>query len=519
MEFFIRQSDQKRGGGKSGVDNFFAALITVFLSVGAFYAFKALLPSERLFAKTAHTYEGDNIAVDSVMLRAMADADETEPGVVTVAIELSAVEPTHTAVKPTAAETSAVELAAAGETTVEAVAVEDGENEESAAGGMSRFFQKLFNLEATKKGSVRVAYFGDSMIEGDLIVQDIRKGYQKKFGGQGVGFVPVSGLTPYLGTTIRYEYSPDWKTFSALKRSTAPLGINCYVSFAKTGASVWTRYRSGTLPLANPTLFYGHSEKSDAKMIVDTGNGVSDTVALNPVEYLNKRSLASRPRELMIRFDNADSIPFYGVNFSDGNGVIIDNFALRGSSGLPLEHLSGGLMNAFHREFDYDLIVLQFGANVLSSSMTKYDWYAKGMGKTTKHLKKCFPGADILVISQADKATKYGTEMRTDTTLALFIRAQERYARGAGAAFVNLFQLMGGEGSMVAWVNAKPSLAVTDYTHFNHAGARKIANLIFEKLDREYEEFKKQNNLSAVAEEGGNENASVDESNNDNESE
>jgi len=495
----------KKGSKTNNANHFFTAFLTVFLSVWIFYAFKALLPSERFFAKPTH-YDGDNVAVDSLMLRAMAEAEadeqdeSAEPGIVAIAIEATAILPAaagRTPAETTAVELAAVKMPATGEASIKT----EGEDEEPGAGGIIRFFQKLFNLEATKKGSVRVAYFGDSMIEGDLIVQDIRKRYQKKFGGQGIGFVPVSGLTPYLGRTIRYEYSPTWKTYSALKKSPSPFGINCFVSFAKDGTPVWTHYHSGTLPLINPTLFYGISENNEARMVVSDGSGVSDTVTLNPVDILNKHAFSSSPRELRIQFDNAASIPFYGVNFSGDNGVIIDNFALRGSSGLPLGHLNTDLMNAFHNEFDYDLLVLQFGANVLSSATTRYNWYTTGMAKTMSHLKKCFPGADILIISQADKAAKYGTEMRTDTTLASFIKSQEKYARNAGAAFINLFQLMGGEGTMVAWVNSTPSLAVSDYTHFNHEGARKIAGLIFDRLDREYENFKKQNNLSIATEE------------------
>ncbi|MDR1830592.1 MAG: GDSL-type esterase/lipase family protein, partial [Candidatus Fibromonas sp.] len=295
--------------------------------------------------------------------------------------------------------------------------------------------------------------------------------------------------------SIRYEYSPEWSTYSALKESTTATGISEYVSFVNTGTSVWTRYKSGSFPLVYPTLFYGKSDNSGATMTVTTDKGTLKPVQLKPTKTLNRRLLAPKARELTVQFDNAESIPFYGVNFSGGYGVNIDDFALRGSSGIPLRNFNVSLMNAFNRELKYDLIILQFGANVLSSKVTKYDWYASGMTKVVKHLKKCFPGTDILVISQADKATKYGKEIKTDTTLAALIQAQEKYARNTGSAFLNLFELMGGEGSMLKWAKETPSLAVSDYTHFNSNGAKRIAELIFEKLEQEYEKFKTQNNL------------------------
>ena len=50
------------------------------------------------------------------------------------------------------------------------------------------FFEKLQHLETTGQGHVRIGYFGDSMTDGDFIVQDLRALFQGAFGGNGVGF-------------------------------------------------------------------------------------------------------------------------------------------------------------------------------------------------------------------------------------------------------------------------------------------------------------------------------------------
>jgi len=363
--------------------------------------------------------------------------------------------------------------------------------EESGFKCLFRFFEKLFSLEKTKKGYVRIAYFGDSMIEGDIIVQALRKNFQTKFGGQGIGFLPLSTpLADYTGS-IQYKFSTEWNMHSALKESPVTPGISGYVSLVNDANTVWTYYKGSSLPLANPTLFYGYSNNNNAKVIVNTGK-TSDTIALKPTGLLNKSLLASWPSELKLEFDNAGSIPFYGVNFSGSSGVYIDDFPLRSSSGLPLGKLNTGLMNAFHREFDYDLLILHFGANVLKlkPKYVDYNWYANSMTTVVNHLKKCFPGADILIISEADKATKYDTELKSDTTVAYLIQAQEKYALNTGSAFIDLFQLMGGEGTMIKWAQEDPPLANDDYTHFNRKGGKKIGELMFDKLNKEYEIFK-----------------------------
>src|SRR5690606_27064791 len=113
----------------------------------------------------------------------------------------------------------------------------------------------------------------------------------------------------------------------------------------------------------------------------------------------------------------ADSIPIYGFNFDDGKGVHVDNFSQRGNSGIPISNFNVPLMKAFQEKLDYDLIVLHYGTNVLNYGTKHYGWYERGMTKTINRLRECFPDAAILVISTADKATKYGLEMKTDSAV------------------------------------------------------------------------------------------------------
>lgn len=444
---------------------FFPAFLTILLSVGVFYLFKDLLP-DRLFAEV--TVKTDNIVVDSLMLEALTD---TATILIVDTVPLQANHP---------------------DSIKEEIIVEPGV--------LNHFFEKLYFVEKENKGSVRVAYFGDSMIEGDLIVQDIRKNYQDKYGGLGVGFVPVSALSPAQSISIRYEYSPKWKTYSFLTKTPEPVGVSGAVSFVKDSTDCWTKYRAGSSPLIMPKLLYGKSSNMQASVKIIADSDSSKTITLQPKNTLNKVSLGSFVTNLVFRVSNGDSIPFYGVDFSDKKGVHIDNFASRGNSGLPLSTFNARLMNAFQQELQYDLIILQYGTNVINSKSTNYDWYAKRMTTTVNHLKRCFPKADILVISLADKAVKQGTEMMTDSVLLPLIKAQETYALNTGSGFINLFELMGGEGSMVEWVEADPPLAAKDYTHFSSRGSKKVADLIFEKLEEDYKNFKEQNSLEAEGE-------------------
>lgn len=448
---------------------FFQTFLLLLLAIGAFFVFKKFLPA-RLFPETA--VNADNIAVDSLMLEALAQHRE----------DTLIAEPKE-------------RLATAPENQTQLL-----QEDLLAENGLYLFFKKLYELEQSKTASVRIAYFGDSTTEGDMIVQDIRKNYQSKYGGSGVGFVAISMQTPSMRVSIRHEFSENWKTHSFLTKSSETVGLSGYVSFQPDSTETWVKYKSGASPLANPVLLYGRSTNDSASVTIEKTDGSSRTIALQTNKFLNSIRLNDAGNDFTLRFKDADSIPFYGVDFTNKKGVFVDNFASRGNSGLPLSTFSASLMNAFDQILAYDLIVLHYGANVLSSKMFDYSWYTARMGATVKHLQTCFPNAAILVVSMADKATKYGTEMKTDSALVSLINAQRLYASKSSSAFMNLFELMGGEGTIVEWANADPALAAKDYTHFSVKGAKKIADLIFGELEKEYEEFKEQYKLQQTLE-------------------
>jgi lysophospholipase L1-like esterase len=190
-------------------------------------------------------------------------------------------------------------------------------------------------------------------------------------------------------------------------------------------------------------------------------------------------------------FHKADSIPIYGFNFDDGKGVHVDNFSNRGNSGLPISTFNVKLMNEFQERFDYDLIILHYGTNVLNYGSYNYDWYERSMTRVVNHLKACFPGVTVLVISTADKATKYDLEMKTDSAVIPLTMAQRKYAVQSKAGYFNLFEAMGGDGSMTKWVEEEvPALAAKDYTHFNYKGAQKVAGLLYQQIQTGYTQYK-----------------------------
>lgn len=448
------------------------AFLIIFLAALSFIGFREFLP-KRIFPDAS--LPTSNVVVDSLMLEAISDTStyKTDNSVAKTDIFLDTI--------TTAKNHKYLNL----------------------------FFEQLEKLEASGEGKIRIGYFGDSMTDGDFIVQDLRQLFQDVFGGLGIGFVPITSESAATRASVRHSYSQNWKTqsFVNVKKPKYPFGISGRVSYVKdsTGAA-WVEYKASAQKhiseLYNPVLFYGNSNNQKASVEILLNNDTIRTVKkLNPNKILNTLELSdTNIKRVRLRFTNADSIPIYGINSNNLKGVHIDNFSSRGNSGLPLSLLETSLMQNFEKKLGkYDLIVLHFGANVLNYGSLNYSWYVKGMTKVIHQLKTCFPNASILIVSTADKSTKYDTEMKTDLAVIPLANAQKKYAEETNSGFINLFQLMGGENSMVKWVESEPSLATKDYTHFNARGSKKVAQLIYNELMKEYALFKQSKNVQNEA--------------------
>ena len=451
---------------------FFYSFLVIIVSIGVFQGFKMVLP-DRLFSESSSATDG--IIIDSLALKAMTESptDEAMDSINSTLLAVDSINVSDSIAKET------IHLNSSDFT--------------EGYSNLVHFYEKLHQLESTKQGKVRVAYFSDSMTDGDLIVQDIRNAYQTRFGGKGVGFVGITSLSAAARYSISHQLSKNWNSQSFLKskKPRRSFGIDGQVAFNTNG---WLKFRANDMPnlteLNNPTLFYGSSSTRGASLSITI---TKDSVLHYPLignNLLNTTEVKGSFKNITMGVESADSIPFYGVNFDNGVGVHVDNFSMRGNSGLPLSLFNTDLMNAFDQYLNYDLIVLHYGTNVLNYGTTDYTWYKNKMTEVVNHLKHCFPKADILIISVGDRAVKNDMNFATDKAVEPLVKSQKSYAEGTSSAFINLYMLMGGKGSMVNWVNANPSLANKDYTHFNNRGAKKIASMIYGELDKGYTEYK-----------------------------
>lgn len=358
---------------------------------------------------------------------------------------------------------------------------------DSTGHGMSVFYKALDEIGNGDR-LVRVAVFGDSFIEADILTADLREMLQKKFGGCGVGYVPITSMTSGYRPTVRHSFG-GWHSHSIADTvyfDRKKQGVAGHYFIADSGAYVELRgqksYASLLDTCTQASLFF--SNKGEVRLSVSVNKGTAQEILTAPSGGTLQRILVKgRIGSVKWRIARADSTLFYGMTLDGAHGVAVDNFSLRGNSGMSLASIPEKTMKEFNEKRPYDLIILEYGLNVATERGRDYDHYRKMMLKSVNHIKECFPQAGILLLGVGDRDYKTETgDLRTMPGVKNLIRYQQSIAAESGIAFWNMFQAMGGDESMAKLVHSKPSLANYDYTHINFRGGKYLANLLYETL-------------------------------------
>lgn len=409
------------------------------------------------------------------------------------------------------------------------------------------FFQAL-QTEADKR-VVRILHYGDSQLEGDRISDYLRNRFQLTFGGYGPGLVLPLEPTAGARTTVYIRQSADWKKeaiYGNLVRAknglygiggsayrytgsynkvigedtlvqriyaTDTLGkdsLDMWVVKVDSTAfrldtvtvkryatellqSSWIRFRNGgksyprVRKYSRIKVFFGNTEPFTISVKaggLDTSKTILRTGLLNEVTF--KPGWVTNSTTLAF---TGNSPRLYAVALDGPNGIAVDNFPMRGSSGLGFETINRELYKRQTREMNVKLIVLQYGINVVPNPQKNYGYYKRMFSAQLKSIKAANPDIAVLVIGPSDMSRKRGGQYVSYPNIPLIRDAMKQAAFDNQCAFWDLYEAMGGENSMVSWVQSKPSLATKDFTHLNFRGAKLVGEMLYNALYYDYHRF------------------------------
>ncbi len=374
---------------------------------------------------------------------------------------------------------------------------------------LQRFFKMLHDSSL-----VRIMHYGDSQIEGDRITGFIRNKFQVKFGGSGPGLRPALQPYDYVFSAIQ-ENSDNWKRYpiygkvdstvehdrygvmGAFSRFAPPASdtipfkdsilYEAELSISKTDIS----YKQ-TKEYKHFRIFYGNAKRPvEMQLMIEADTFQTDTLRANLNYGVVEYDLPDTTHHISIRFSGFDSPDIYGIELAEQNGVIVDNIALRGSSGTIFTKSDYIHSLKMYRDLNPGLFILQFGGNVVPyiKDEKSIENYGKWFVSQILRLQMLCPDAAILVIGPSDMSTKDKDKYVTYEYLPLIVETLKDAALSTGCGFWNMYEAMGGYNSMPSWVNADPELARPDYVHFSARGARLVANMFYNALIFEYNNF------------------------------
>lgn len=329
----------------------------------------------------------------------------------------------------------------------------------------SRVFLKTFYaaLASTDTQVVRVVHYGDSQIEEDRMSQQIREVLQARFGGRGVGLMPLAQTIP--SRTVKQQLHMNG-------RMVQPQAIRRYMVYApKRDQRADGLYGvMGQVAIMNDSIVKGSEElmavctpqderNRYTKWQILADSTISDSIVGDTVWLRGKGKV-------------------YGLSQESETGVIVDNIPMRGCLGLVFTKIDSAQLATFYREANVRLIILQFGGNAIPSNRNPgtISGIVKGLRQQVQYLRTLAPEASILFIGPSDMLTQEDGEWITYPMVPYMDKLLRKMALEENIAYFSLYRWMGGAGSMRHWQEI--GLAGSDGVHFMRSGARKAGNAV-----------------------------------------
>lgn len=340
---------------------------------------------------------------------------------------------------------------------------------------LDRFVDKL-----ASGASVRIAFMGDSFVEGDIITCDLRDMLQARFGGRGVGFVTAD--IPF--TTVRKSIkrsSSGWKTYSVMKPKSASESArdNFFIAgyLADGSAGATTRWQATN---AFPTL---DSCSTARILLMSRDTSRVEVVLADTLHHEFMIAGDERVREIHVKGGVDDlrlrvlegNILCYGASMEGTGGVIVDNYSMRSNNGHAIFGTSASVNRQIDEMLGYDLVVLQYGLNIMQPGQRGYSSYRNQLCNMIAYAERCFPNAAIVIVGVSDRWVKNAETEKYEPigSVDALTSYQRAAADSCNVAFWNTSRVMENLGGMPAFVSN--GWAAKDYTHINYAGGKRIA--------------------------------------------
>ncbi len=367
---------------------------------------------------------------------------------------------------------------------VELTPIEDFDTVEMSA--MRRLYRKLLSPDSL----VRVAVLGDSFIEADIVTCDLREALQNQYGGCGAGFAPMASPLTIYRKTIKTSHN-GWTSYNVMQHRKTPqpyasnFTVSGWVSVPTNGASTTWISSSERQNIDSCQCVRLHfMSLNNSKVEVQLNGGERQTFEIEGGKILRQIELRNPDiRKVTMRvISGAEGFIGYGAHFEGESGVVVDNYSVRSNNGQAMFWTSPSVNAQIDKRLGgYDLVILQYGLNIMQSGVNNYRAYAEQVEKMIQYSKKCFPNAAIVVMGVSDRSMKINGSYSPMSEAESLTRYQRTAAEAQHVAFWCTHAAMQAQGGMSKFV--ANNWAAKDFTHINFAGGQRVAWALIDAIN------------------------------------
>ncbi|MFT7622481.1 MAG: lysophospholipase L1-like esterase [Myxococcota bacterium] len=363
---------------------------------------------------------------------------------------------------------------------------------------MDGFYRKLARVGADEPNAkARVLVYSTSTNGSDRVTQKLRRVLGDQFGTAGKGMLPIAPAWKWQKHQDVDWSARGWKVFDLTRknRRDGRYGLLGVVGRGYRGAT--SRYAlvddgPGSVPLDRVDVYYRSGPAGGTlKIMIDGGEPiVVDTKSAKAADA-HKRLQVDGARTVKVTVASG-AATVYGVALEQERpGVVVDAAMLIGAFARRLDNFSAAHIKQAVSDRQVDLAIFYLGANDAAARSVSFrpKRFEAGYGSAIDKVMAGAPNGSCLVMSILDQGVRKRRRIVSSDRVSDVVASQKRVARAHGCAFFNLFDAIGGPGTMGRWYTARPRLVTSDLGHPTVAGARVVGLLLGKALLKGYDDW------------------------------
>ncbi|MBN2802657.1 MAG: hypothetical protein JXR91_06160 [Deltaproteobacteria bacterium] len=364
-------------------------------------------------------------------------------------------------------------------------------------GNMEIFFNALTDLSNGKRDKVRVIHYGDSHTAADFFTTAVRRKLQQRFSDGGRGFVllgnPWRSYNPKdLETVVTGNWTPERILIAA-----DPAILDGYYGLAGITTETTDKFARSIVKTSGEFGFGKNASLFDLFYLTQPDGGSFSVLADGKQKgFINTKSPKKRtgffsvkvkngPHEFEVRTSGDGEVRLFGAAVESDKGLVYDTLGVNGGFfNTPHRWNEEELQKQIQRR-DPQLLVTMYGTNETGSRVLTRQNYKSDVLKTMNKFKGGLNDASCLMFGPPDS----NTDMDKQERLSLIIDVQKEVADEMGCLFIDLREMMGGEGSHLRWEQTTPAMAQPDGIHLTVKGYMFLGELAADRILAAYDNY------------------------------